>query len=92
MSFKTMTMSGNALAFALLWSAMSLTISAHAQLKADFTPGKTSDCESLITTFTDKSTGNPISWQWDFGNGFTSNEQRPSAAYTSPGIYKYCLP
>ncbi|ACU61840.1 PKD domain containing protein [Chitinophaga pinensis DSM 2588] len=84
-------MSGNALAFALLWSAMSLTNSVHAQLKADFTPGKTSDCESLITTFTDKSTGNPVSWQWDFGNGFTSNEQRPSAAYTSPGIYKILL-
>jgi gliding motility-associated-like protein len=68
-----------------------LSVSAHAQLKADFTPSKTSDCESLITKFIDNSTGNPVSWQWDLGNGFASTEQSPSASYTTPGTYKVTL-
>jgi gliding motility-associated-like protein len=68
-----------------------LSTSAHAQLKAEFTASKTSDCESLITKFIDNSTGNPVSWQWNLGNGFTSTEQSPSASYTSPGTYKVTL-
>lgn len=68
-----------------------LSISVHAQLKADFTPSKTSDCESLITKFTDNSTGNPVSWQWDLGNGSTSTAQSPSASYTTAGTYKVIL-
>ncbi|MGN6507838.1 MAG: PKD domain-containing protein, partial [Chitinophaga sp.] len=68
-----------------------LTASTHAQIKADFTPSKTSDCESLITTFNDNSTGNPVSWQWNLGNGATSTQQSPSASYTSPGTYKVIL-
>lgn len=69
-----------------------LSISVHAQqLKADFTPSKTSDCESLITRFNDNSTGSPVSWQWDFGNGSTSTQQSPSASYTNAGTYKVTL-
>ncbi|KAA2242667.1 PKD domain-containing protein [Chitinophaga agrisoli] len=68
-----------------------LNMSAQAQLKADFTPSKASDCESLITQFVDNSTGNPVSWQWNLGNGFTSTQQSPSASYTAPGTYKVTL-
>ncbi len=68
-----------------------LSISARAQLKADFNPSKTSDCESLITKFNDNSTGNPVSWQWNLGNGSTSTQQSPSASYTAPGTYKVTL-
>ncbi|UPK72275.1 PKD domain-containing protein [Chitinophaga filiformis] len=91
MPLKTETTLGNVLTFAILWSLLLLTTVAHAQLKADFTPSKTSDCESLITQFIDKSDGNPVSWQWNLGNGFTSTEQSPSAAYTSPGTYNVTL-
>lgn len=66
-------------------------IAAHAQLRADFTPAKSSDCESLITKFVDNSTGNPVSWQWNLGNGATSTEQSPSASYTAAGTYKVTL-
>ncbi|WP_341843025.1 PKD domain-containing protein [Chitinophaga caseinilytica] len=66
-------------------------ISAKAQLRADFTPSKSSDCESLITRFNDNSTGNPVSWQWNLGNGSVSTAQNPSASYTSPGTYKVTL-
>ncbi|HEY0608712.1 MAG TPA: PKD domain-containing protein, partial [Chitinophaga sp.] len=64
---------------------------ARAQLKADFTPSKNSDCESLITKFNDNSMGNPVSWQWNLGNGATSTQQSPSASYTAPGNYKVTL-
>ncbi|MBW8683578.1 PKD domain-containing protein [Chitinophaga rhizophila] len=91
MSLKTKTTLGIATSCAILWNILMLNVSAYAQLKADFTPGKTSDCESLITKFVDNSSGNPVSWKWDFGNGFTSTDQSPSAAYTSPGVYKVTL-
>ncbi len=69
-----------------------MLFSAHAQqLKAEFTPTKTSDCESLITKFVDYSTGTPVSWQWDLGNGSTSTQQSPSASYTTAGTYKVKL-
>ncbi|MGO4295003.1 PKD domain-containing protein [Chitinophaga sp. RAB17] len=61
------------------------------QLKADFNATSTSDCELLLTTFSDKSTGQPISWQWDFGNGYTSTEQHPGATYVKPGVYTVSL-
>jgi len=80
-----------AFTYALLFIILLLNVAAHAQVKADFTPGKTSDCESLITKFTDNSTGNPVSWQWNLGNGFTSTQQSPSASYTAPGNYKVTL-
>lgn len=76
---------------AVIWSMLLLSVAAHAQLKADFTPSKTSDCESLITKFNDNTTGNPVSWQWNFGNGFTSTERSPSASYTAPGKYTVTL-
>ncbi|WP_341837950.1 PKD domain-containing protein [Chitinophaga pollutisoli] len=60
---------------------------AFAQLRAAFTPSKSSDCESLITKFNDQSTGNPVSWQWNFGNGSGSTDKSPSASYTAPGTY-----
>ncbi|WP_307726087.1 PKD domain-containing protein [Chitinophaga cymbidii] len=82
---------GVVLTCTMFFIALLLNVSARAQLKADFTPSKTSDCESLITKFNDNSTGNPVSWQWNLGNGATSTEQSPSASYTAPGTYKVTL-
>lgn len=91
MSLNIKTTPHVALTCAVLFIMLLLSVSARAQLKADFTPSKTSDCESLITKFIDNSTGNPVSWQWNLGNGFTSTEQSPSASYTSPGTYNVTL-
>ena len=33
------------------------------------------------------STNGPISWQWDFGDGNTSNSQNPIHTYSSNGTY-----
>jgi PKD repeat protein len=41
--------------------------------------------------FTDLSTVNPTSWQWDFGDGNTSTSQNPSHTYAADGSYLACL-
>ena len=41
--------------------------------------------------FTDLSIGNPISWDWNFGDGNTSNIQNPDHTYTNPGAYTVTL-
>src|SRR5687768_305360 len=82
---------GGAFTYVVLFMMLLLGVSARAQVKADFNPGKTSDCESLITKFNDISTGSPVSWQWNLGNGSTSTQQSPSASYTAPGTYKVTL-
>jgi PKD repeat protein len=37
--------------------------------------------------FTDTSTGNPITWAWNFGDGQTSSIQNPIHTYDAPGTY-----
>ncbi len=37
--------------------------------------------------FTDTTTGVPVSWYWDFGDGTTSNLQNPIKTYSSAGNY-----
>jgi len=41
--------------------------------------------------FNDKTTGNVIAWEWDFGDGKKSTEQNPKHSYSSPGIYQIKL-
>lgn len=59
------------------------------------TPGFTSSpvagCSPLVVKFTDQSTGTPLSWFWDFGNGATSTLKDPSTTYFSPGQYSVSL-
>ncbi len=35
-------------------------------------------CPNELATFQNNSTGNLVSWRWDFGNGITSNSPNPS--------------
>lgn len=42
-------------------------------------------------TFTDLSSGNPISWLWSFGDGNGSSVQNPTHIYTSQGIMDVTL-
>lgn len=41
--------------------------------------------------FFDKTLGNVISWEWDFGDGTKSNEQNPQHTYKKPGTYTISL-
>ncbi|AKJ37834.1 PKD domain-containing protein [Methanosarcina barkeri] len=54
---------------------------------ANFTSSVTSGKAPLKVTFTDTSTGSPISWKWDFGDGSKSYLQNPTHKYSKVGIY-----
>jgi len=55
-------------------------------LVAEFTTNVDSVCQNgEPVQFTDVSTGNRVSWNWDFGDGDTSNLQHPTHAYSLAG-------
>lgn len=41
--------------------------------------------------FSDRSTGEPDSWTWSFGDGATSTQENPEHAYADPGTYPVTL-
>jgi PKD repeat protein len=50
------------------------------------------EISGLLVNLTNQSGGTtPLSYAWDFGDGFTSTEQSPSHQYTSPGYYTISL-
>lgn len=60
---------------------------------ADFAPSAP-NCESRIITFNDISipnAGNIVSWDWNFGDGNTSNLQNPTHVYNLAGPYTVTL-
>lgn len=67
-------------------------VSVYANPDADF--DYTKACFGEATDFTDQTTitgGVLSSWQWDFGDGSTSNQQNPSHPYGSHGVYNVGL-
>lgn len=54
---------------------------------AAFTAYPTSGNAPLEVEFEDKSSNNPTSWLWNFGDGQTSNEQNPIHTYINPGTF-----
>ncbi|MDD3622282.1 MAG: PKD domain-containing protein, partial [Methanofollis sp.] len=58
-----------------------------AEFEADMTEGEA----PLNVTFTDLSTGNVPTWEWDFGDGTNSTEQNPLHTYEEGGIYTVSL-
>ena len=58
-----------------------------APFNAAFTPSKTSGVFPLTVEFTDRSTGTPTSWAWNFGDGTTSTDQSPAHTYTTSGQF-----
>ncbi len=62
------------------------------KIKADFCAAPTSGAAPLEVMFTDKSTGSPSNWFWDFGDGSTSTGVRnPTHVYTYGGTYTVTL-
>ena len=58
---------------------------------ADFVAYPRSGMPPLTVNFTDLSRGNPTAWQWDFGDGATSDQQHPTHVYTALGTYPVTL-
>ena len=54
---------------------------------ANFSSSSQSGCSPLLVFFQDLSTGNPFSWNWDFGNGQLSTVRNPAVNYSTPGTY-----
>jgi gliding motility-associated-like protein len=63
----------------------------EAQINASFVSNRTQGCAPLVVVFTNTSTGQPESCEWDFGNGNQSAECGPLATFTSPGTYEVLL-
>lgn len=47
--------------------------------------------DGLRVLFTDRSTGKPDNWTWDFGDGTSSRFQSPEHTYAQPGTYNVTL-
>nr|WP_245859958.1 PKD domain-containing protein [Methanosarcina spelaei] len=54
---------------------------------AAFSASPTSGKAPLNVKFTDKSTGTPTKWQWNFGDGTTSTKQNITHKYSKAGTY-----
>jgi PKD repeat protein len=54
---------------------------------ASFSATPLSGTAPLQVNFTDTSTGSPISWNWNFGDGTNSTEQNPAHIYSVKGNY-----
>ena len=58
---------------------------------AAFTASTTSGTAPLTVSFNDTSTGNPTSWQWNFGDGQSSTARNPSHVFANTGGYTVTL-
>jgi PKD repeat protein len=58
---------------------------------AAFSASPTSGKAPLNVIFTDKSTGTPTKWQWNFGDGTTSTQQNPTHKYSKSEVYTVSL-
>ncbi|MCK9278167.1 MAG: PKD domain-containing protein, partial [Methanoculleus sp.] len=58
---------------------------------AAFTVNTVKGVAPLAVRFTDASTGVPVSWSWNFGDGGTSADRSPEHTYGSPGTYTVSL-
>jgi PKD repeat protein len=60
-------------------------------VNAAFDMSTTNATVGTAVSFTDRSSGSPTSWNWNFGDGSTSNAQHPSHTYAAPGAYSVTL-
>lgn len=58
---------------------------------ADFLASDTIGCAPDGITFQDRSSPTPAIWEWNFGDGNTSNQQNPVNTYQDDGIYSVSL-
>jgi PKD repeat protein len=61
------------------------------EIQADFAGNPTTGQAPLMVDFTDMSFGTVNTWEWDFGDGGTSNMQTPSHEYTTTGAFTVSL-
>jgi PKD repeat protein len=57
----------------------------------DFLAFSSTGIAPLIVKLTDKSTGSPTSWSWNFGDGANSTQENPKHTYSKVGSYSVSL-
>lgn len=77
-------------AFILYWLLSSFYVQAQVPVP-NFNSDIASGCFPIVVKFQDLSSGNPVKWEWDLGNGTLSTLQNPAATYLEPGLYKVTL-
>ncbi|MEM8909392.1 MAG: PKD domain-containing protein, partial [Bacteroidota bacterium] len=70
---------------------INITLYVIAPVNADFVANTTFVCGTEAIQFEDQSTNVPTAWQWDFGDGSTSEEENPTYTYSEDGIYTVTL-
>lgn len=73
----------------------SSTVTVHLLPVVDFTGDELNGCHEHSTVFTDQTSPEPVSWQWNFGDeGSSSNSssiQSPIHKFSGPGTYTVSL-
>jgi PKD repeat protein len=72
-------------------AALVLVTRSSAQPWAEITADKKTGQAPLMVSFTDSSTGEITGWNWDFGDGATSDEKNADHTFTDPGTYTVAL-
>jgi chitodextrinase len=76
----------------LFFTVLLFSTKSNAQIKAAFTANKsTISCPTETVYFSDKSTGNPQSWSWDFGDNTGSTSANPAHQFAKSGRYTVTL-
>jgi len=68
-----------------------ITVTSSDALNASFSGEPTTGFSPLSVYFTDSSTGYPVSWSWDFGDGETDTRQDTVHVYNQPGLFTVSL-
>lgn len=66
-------------------------VSSSSVLQANFKATPLIGPPGIVVSFFDLSTGNPIGWLWNFGDGGTSTLKNPTHLYDVAGIYNVTL-
>jgi len=67
-------------------------ISSYANPVAGFTPNpESTTIREPVIVFSNSSTGDGLTYEWDFGDGTTSTESQPTHTYTETGTYDVVL-
>jgi PKD repeat protein len=68
-----------------------IKVNAAPNVDFDVSPGFITKIPNYHFAFDDNTSGNPVSWKWNFGDNTTSTEQNPGHTYADTGTYKVTL-
>ncbi len=72
-------------------SSSLINVSSASAVVVDFNSNVFSGKAPLTVQFNDLSTGNPTTWNWDFGDGTNSTTKNPTHTYLATGTYTVTL-